>query len=149
MNEILSVLLAIAFFFGLFLVAKAAFIKRRRTDFCAICAAVSTTWVALLALYYLGIFKDQLIIAILLGETTLGIFYLAREKLDRAFRVFQLPFLLTLITAAYLLFSVPGDVKAVIVFLALLWSAFILVFVVRKNKKMRSVAEKLISCCRE
>ncbi len=47
---------------------------------CAICAAVSLTWVALLGLKFAGIEINSLLIGILMGESVVGIMYLFERK---------------------------------------------------------------------
>lgn len=46
---------------------------------CAICAAVSLTWLGLLFLWLAGLNIDPLIIAILMGQSIVGIMYKAEE----------------------------------------------------------------------
>jgi hypothetical protein len=64
---------------------------------CAICAAVSTTWLGLLALKLSGYNIPLLIPAILMGETVVGGMY-AIEKKDRRFRILR-PFIILVGTA--------------------------------------------------
>ncbi len=149
MGGILAALLAITILFFVFLAARSASKKLRKLIFCAVCMAVSLTWITLLALYYLGIFQNQLLIALFMGETVLGVFYLARDRFGKSFELFQLPLLLTLITAAYLLLSIPGDLMQVAALLALLWAVFLLVFLSRKNRRLRLLVRELINCCRQ
>ena len=55
-------------------------IKKR---ICSVCAAVSTTWIVLLLLSYLGYFSDKLIIGILMGESVTGLMYFVAKKYEK------------------------------------------------------------------
>jgi len=55
--------------------------KQVKHKICAICGAVSLTWITLLILTYLGFAIDPLIIGILMGESVTGIMYLFERKI--------------------------------------------------------------------
>lgn len=50
---------------------------------CAICAAVSLTWLSLLILWLTGFKIDPLVIAILMGQSIVGIMYQAEEYFEK------------------------------------------------------------------
>ena len=83
---VLFFILALFLFFALIITP---FIKNRfNKKLCAICAAVSLTWIGLLIAKYLGYSIDALILAILMGESVTGIMYLFEgyaEKKNRKF----------------------------------------------------------------
>ncbi|MEK6812122.1 MAG: hypothetical protein AABX76_01040, partial [Nanoarchaeota archaeon] len=58
---------------------------------CIICASVSLTWIVLLTFYLLKIFTDKTIIAILMGQTSLALFYIWEKKVKNKVRLFRLP----------------------------------------------------------
>ncbi len=147
MNNLIIPLAGISIAFFVFLLLKELFGFSKR--FCAICIAVSLNWIALLVLYWLGIFEDIIIIALLLGETSLGIFYLVESKIKAEFKLFRLPFLLSLITAAYYLLTLKDDFLKPLIFLIALWLLFVLIYISKNNKQIGALVEKIIKCCRE
>ena len=110
-----------------------------KKKFCVICVSVSLTWITLLILYFLNIFTDKLIIGILMGGTSVGLFYMLYEKIG----IFKLPFLLTLISMIY--FILGGFVISTLYLIAGLWLLFILIYLFKFNK----LAKKLIECCKK
>ena len=144
MNSLLLALGSITALFVLFLVGK-TMVKK---EFCAVCAAVSVTWIGLLILYYIGSFSDTTLIAILLGQTVVGIFYVVEKKVPSSLTVFRLPFLLTLTVLGYFLLSVPEGYWKVMVFLLFLWIFFIGLYVYNRNKVVNKLVRKIIDCCK-
>src|SRR3989338_1721643 len=145
MNSLLLALGSITALFVLFLVGK-TMVKK---EFCAVCAAVSVTWIGLLILYYIGSFSDTTLIAILLGQTVVGIFYVVEKKVPSSLTVFRLPFLLTLTVLGYFLLSVPEGYGKVMVFLLFLWIFFIGLYVYNRNKVVNKLVRKIIDCCKK
>ena len=88
MDTITTVLIGIVILFFILLVLKNIFNLKK---FCAICISITLVWVLLLISYFLNIFIDKTIIAILMGHTSLGIFYLWEKKTKEKFKVFRLP----------------------------------------------------------
>ena len=149
MTNILFVLLGITVLFFILLGVKELLSRKLKENFCVICAAVSISWVTLLVLYWLNIFNNQVILALLIGESTVGIFYLADARAKDDFKIFRLPFLLTLIAIGYSLIVVPDDFIGIIAFLLILWLLFILLFFYRNNRRINSFIKKLLECCRK
>ena len=129
--------------------------KLLKLDICAICAAVSSTWLALLALYYAGYRIDPLMPAILMGQSVTGLMYMYERRVKKtkfrwplAFRIF-FPLGGTLLVYAAVSRRVAAEsygtaavVAAAIVVLA------IGVFVFGKfNKQVMGVIKKLEECC--
>jgi len=78
--------IVLALIFFLFLVIALLNIsieKIFRKKICAICAAVSLTWMALLLAKFFGYAVDDIIIAILMGESITGIMYLFEDYANR------------------------------------------------------------------
>ena len=148
MINIFYIFIGIIVLFFIFLIAK-GFSKKFKDKFCAICAAVSVTWICLLVLYWLGIFENKVIIALLMGQSILGVYYIAEKKAKQELQVFRLPFLLTLIAFGYSLLTVPGDLIMVILLLLALWTFFIFLYLYRNNKNMRSFVKKIVECCKK
>jgi len=142
------IFLTIALLFFVLLIAKALIrLKFKKFDFCVICASVSLTWLALLALYYIGFFNNPVLIALLMGGSIVGIFYLIEGKVKKELKLFRLPFLLSLIFAAYLLLSLSISIKTIFLLIAL-WLLFLFVFYYRKSKKLKKAIDKIIECCK-
>jgi len=136
MNFDLTLILAgiMALFFILLLIKS--FIKKK---FCVVCVSVSLTWITLLILYFLDIFTDKLIIGILMGGTSVGLFYMLHEKLG----IFKLPFLLTLISIIY--FILESFVVNGLYLIAGLWVLFF-IFNLFQNKPF---FKKIVECCKK
>ncbi len=145
MDGIFVLLLSIVLFFIIFLIIKEIF---KLNKFCVICISVALTWIIFLILYFLDIFKDKIILAILIGQSSIGIFYLLDNKVKDELKMFKLPFLLTLIVIAYYVLSAPLDIIKNILFIALIWFVLFLVYLYRKNKRVNSFMNKLVECCK-
>ena len=114
--------------------------------FCALCISVSLTWIVLLILFLTNIFTDKIIIAILMGHTSLGIFYLWEKNVKEKFKIFRLPLLLTFIFIIYIVLE-NFEFNSFLLILGL-WIVFSLIYLFRNNKKFSKFAKKLIECCR-
>lgn len=145
MENITLILIGISALFFILLLVKEIFNKRKK-KFCAICTAVSLTWIILLVLYFLDIFNDKIILALLIGHTSLGIFYLVENKVKEKFKLFRLPFLLTLIILFYYL--IQGFIFESLLFIIILWVLFILIYSFKNNKGLNLFAKKIIECCK-
>ncbi len=117
--------------------------------FCVICVSVSITWMALLALYWLGMFDQPVIIAVLLGQTIVGLYYFLEKNTDEGLHVFRLPFLLTLTLAGFLALGVTTDLVYGLGLLALLWGALSLLYFYRQSPKTKIVVDRIIACCKD
>ena len=113
---------------------------------CVLCVSVSLTWIVLLILFLTNIFTDKIIIAILMGHTSLGIFYLWEKNVKEKFKIFRLPLLLTFIFIIYAVLE-NFEFNSLLLILGL-WIVFSLIYLFRNNKKFSKVAKKLIECCR-
>lgn len=145
---LLQILLGITSLFFLFLIAKSMLSNKFNENFCVICAAISISWIALLFLLKLSYFNDKTITALLMGQSILGVFYLVEKKAKEQYKIFRLPFLLTLTVLAYYILEPQQDIIDSIIFLSILWLIFVLVFVYRNNNKVNMLTKRLIECCR-
>lgn len=66
--------------FFLWLAIKEVLYKLVEKKFCAICATVSNTWLILLLLKFLGYSIPLMIVAILMGESVVGLMYTFEKK---------------------------------------------------------------------
>ena len=72
MDLLFLVVLGISFLFFIFLGIKELVSKNSKKEFCVVCASIFLTWVLLLILNSLNLFQNRILIAILIGESTLG-----------------------------------------------------------------------------
>ena len=140
MELITIVLIGITILFFLLLAMKTIFNIKKA---CAICLSVTLSWIILLILYFLNIFADKIIIAILMGHTSLGIYYILEKKVKKKFLLFRLPYLLTSISVIY--FILEGLNINTLILLAVIWLFFALVYLFKFNK----LTKKLIECCKK
>lgn len=140
MELINLVLIGIILLFFILLAIKSIFNIKK---FCAICLSVNLSWIILLVLYFANIFTEKIIIAILMGHTSLGIFYLWEKKVKEKFKVFRLPLLLTFIFIIYITFG-QFNFNGLIIILAL-WVLFFIIYLFKFNK----LTKKLIECCKK
>jgi hypothetical protein len=115
---------------------------------CALCAAVSTTWILLLALLYMGKEIDQTLIGILMGGSAVGLMYYLENKLPDKYHLFKFPFLITLILLIYLLLSQDTSNSRFYIDLTSLWAVFIALYFLRHRKAFNGAVKKLIECCK-
>lgn len=139
----LAIFLAIVLFFIIFLAIKGI----AKKTFCVICASISLTWLAFLFLYYAGLFREPVLIAVLIGESIVGIYYLLEKHIKENLLIFRLPFLLTLTFAAYLLFA-RKEIISIGLFLGGSWIAFLTIYIYRHNVGLKGLTDRIISCCK-
>lgn len=143
MSDLALVLLSITGWFGLLLVVKQIF---PRLKVCAICLAVSITWFGLLILLWLDVFSNQLLIALLMGQSSLGLYYLLEKRAPKRFLVFRLPVLASLIVIIYALLAQTLPIDAIVIVTSI-WLMISLLYVYRTNVNVRNKAKALIECC--
>ncbi len=136
-------------FFIMLLILKSFLPRSLQKSFCVICGAVSLTWILLLILFKNGLFANNLIIALLIGQSTVGIYYYVERKLPEKFHLFRLPFLLTLIVTGYSLITISSTLIFEILSLFSLWIVFIILYVSRNTSSLKKLVEKIIKCCRK
>src|SRR3989344_6478503 len=144
--NLFSVLLLITVLFFIFLLIKPIFKKNK---ICVICASVFISWLVILILFWKGKFLNKTILAILIGESTLGIFYLIEDKVKEELKLFGLPFLLTLILMGYTLIEGFNYSSKVLYFLIVLWGLLFIVYLFRDKGKLGDIARKLVECCKK
>ena len=143
MEFITWILIGISLLFFLILAVKSLIGNKK---FCVICISVSLTWITLLVLYFLKIFPDKIIIAILMGHTSLGLFYLWEKKVREKFKIFRLPLLLSFIFIIYSILEIFSFNS--LIFLIILWSLFFIIYLFRTKKGVRKFFNKIIECCK-
>lgn len=146
--EIILIFVFICILFFSLLGVKELFSKKIKKKFCVICVSISLTWLILLVLIYYGLFEDKTIVALLIGQSILGIFYIWEKKAKEKMRVFRLPLLLTLILIGYSLIEGFSYGFSVLIFLAVLWIFFIFMFAYRSEGKIGRLFKKILECCK-
>lgn len=139
----IEALAGIAVLFFLYLILQ------RWIRLCAICLASATVWVVLLTLTWAGIYEDAILVALLIGMSALGTYYLFEKNAPERLHMFRLPLLLTLIFAGYSLLGIPDDILPSLFFLSALWAAFGTIYAYRNSKAFSGLIERLIACCRD
>jgi len=114
---------------------------------CVICLTISTSWLILLALYAAGLFHDPVLIALLAGQSIVGLYYLLEKRVPKQLLVFRLPLLLTLTLAAYSVLNWRSSLLPVYWFVLGLWIAARLLLAYTSDPARPSLAKQLIDCC--
>ena len=142
MTDIVWSFIAIAglFYSGLFLKPLI------KSNLCTICLAVSLTWFTLLIMRELCWFDNNLILAILLGQSVVGGYYLWERRAETDWLIFRLPVLLTLTFIAWslLLLELNPELFGVV---AAIWVVHGLLYAYRTRPGVKSHVDKLLACC--
>ncbi len=147
MEALFNVLLGIIAVFFVFLIIKQLLPKKSREKMCVICLSVSLTWIFLLILYFFNVFNNIILIALLMGQSVVGFFYFIESKASQKFKIFRLPFLLTLTAIAYFLITKEINLKSLLLII-ILWILFVFVYLYRNNPHIKGFVKKLIECCK-
>ncbi|MBI5389645.1 hypothetical protein HZB01_04685 [Candidatus Woesearchaeota archaeon] len=122
-------------------------IKQR---FCVLCSSVFVVWVALLILLRIGFFQNPILIALLIGQTTIGLFYLIEHALENKYKrylLFRLPIYLTLTLIAYLIIN-PREVAGAVVVAGGVWTLLGLVYLYQQIPRLNTFVNKVVECCK-
>jgi len=82
-----------------------------------------------------------------MGMSLTGIYYFTERKIgkiNKKFRIFRLPFILTLIALAYYVLTLEDIINSIFI-IAGLWALFVLVYIYNNSKLIK----KLLECCKE
>lgn len=139
------IFLTITVLFFLLLISKSLL----KLKVCVICLSVSITWLAALTLYKLHYFDNPILLALFMGQSITGIYYLLEKKLHEKYHIFRLPALLSLSLGFYALLSPSPDISAILYLVLGLWLLFFGLFTYRKNPKLRTAVDKIIACCKD
>jgi len=140
MIQLTTILLGISVLFFVFLGVKKVM---KSKNLCVICTTITTSWIILLALYLLEIFIDTTILAILMGHTSLGVYYILERRVKERLLIFRLPYILTSITIIY--FVLGGFLLDAFYFIFALWGLFLIIYLLRNNK----LAGEILECCKK
>ena len=117
--------------------------------FCVICASMSLTWIGLIIMYWMDLFDNSVLIALLMGQSVVGAYYLLEKRLPEKTHIFRLCFLLSLTLAGYALLEIPEDVLSIIILLSILWLVLAIAYVYREHSAVRGMVSKIIACCKD
>lgn len=125
-----------------------------KKEFCVLCVTTSFSWLTLSILHWLNLFDNLLFIALLMGGTIVGVFYLVEQKVKEELTLFRLPFLLSLILLGYALLDLNSPNTSIhwppsILIIIVLWILFTLIYLYRKNATFKSTIQKMIGCCKK
>ena len=138
----LEVLLAITTIYLFLLLLK----SKLQSRICAICLAVSLTWVGLLAAYHMGWFGNGLLLGILMGQSITGLYYLFEKHVPEPLLLFRLPLLLSLTYFFYGVLTLQFHLWAAL-FLAGIWLCGLLLHAHRTNPRIRNIVQRIYDCC--
>ena len=141
--DILLVFSGIVIGFALLLVFK----KITSLRFCVACVSIAGAWVLLLVLYWFGIFDNLILLALLMGQSIVGVYYLLEKRLPQRYQVFRMPFLLSATFVAYT--TLAGLEFPALWLLVSLWIASGLLYFYRHHPKLKSTVDHLLACCRD
>lgn len=144
MNSPLVLLLVITILFILLLILKSA-LKLR---FCVICASVSLTWLGFLFWHWFVEQGDVLLLALLMGQSIIGLCYLVEKKVPDHYQLFRLPFLLSLTAIGIILLGFLTNLFQIFLFLIILWIITGLLYLYRQNPRMHKIIQHIIACCK-
>ncbi|RME54933.1 DUF1049 domain-containing protein [Candidatus Woesearchaeota archaeon] len=149
-----AVLTSIAVLFLLIVFLKARF---KLDKVCAVCGAVSLTWLALLVLKFFGYGIDSLIIGILMGQSVTGWMYVFEKKAKELGKPnsLWLKIFIILLGTAFVYYLINFSLTMLIVSAVLLF--FMLIFILtilgskkqhrHYNEKIKKLEEKFEHCC--
>jgi len=145
MSEITLPFLAIILLF-VFLLTLKKFVKLK---YCTICMSVSLTWGALLLAHWYGVYSNLIVIAVLMGQSAVGFYYLLERRVKEGLLLFRLPFLLT--ETWVILFVLGGvaisDRSSLLIVLS--WGITLFLYVYRNNKRVNIIVKRVIACCKD
>lgn len=144
MSISLLVFLSISLLFLLLLAVK----QWARVKLCPLCLAVGSSWFALLILNRLGIVIEPIITALLLGQSVVGVYYMAEKRVPERYHVFRLPFLLTFTLMALALLG-EERLGGATLFVAGTWVVFGILYTWRQNTRVAKIVQRVIACCRD
>lgn len=120
--------------------------SRSNVKWCAICLAVSLTWVGLLVARETEWFTNDVLLALLMGESVVGGYYLLDREVKKELLIFRLPALLTLTLVAYVMVTKTMHLPTLL-FIGVIWTIHTSLYVYRQNPRVKTKMDHLIACC--
>ena len=132
---------------GLFAIAL---VVRQITSFkiCALCFAVSASWLVGLADYFSKriIFDNPIVFAILIGGSAGGLVDYLSSISPNKFSFFKFPYFITALLLIDFVFRREATAPAVLLIVGI-WLVFFLIFIFR-NKNTKNWFQKILECCK-
>ena len=122
--------------------------QKSKKKICAICAGVFLTWLLLFVLYKTEVYKDTVLLSLLMGQSITGLYYLGIRRLPKSLRIFTLPFFLSLTAVFYLLIT-EEFIAAAFGLLTALWLVAWVIFVNREDPGKKPLAQAVTNCCED
>lgn len=141
MAEIIFVVIAAIFILMLFIN------KMLTHKFCAICVSIFLAWSVLFALNKFGLFKDGILIGLLMGQSISGAYYALRSRVNRSMLIFTLPFFLTTTVIAYSLLTNIDPSLSQLLFMLAIWIISYTIFVYRNDPGKKAISDAVMNCC--
>lgn len=141
-SDIFWVFLGIVVVFYGMLALKSAL----KLSVCSICAAVSLSWLNLLVLRALGWYENGILLALLMGMSVVGGYYLWERGAKKQQLIFRLPVILTLTFLAWSTVMFKLDF-ALVALMALVWLVHGTLYVYRHSPAIKPRVDKIIACC--
>ena len=116
--------------------------------FCSICVSIPLTWLVLFALYKNGQFKDEILLALLMGQSIAGLYYFVLKRLPSSLRIFTLPYFLSFTAFFYFLITSELVIGA-FGLLTGLWLLAWIIFSWRNDPSKKRFADTAMNCCEE
>jgi len=116
--------------------------------FCVMCLSVGITWFTMLILYRMGEPINSSLLALLIGMSITGVYYLVEKNTSEKMHLFRVPFIVSLIYAGYYIINLSFSFNALLILL-IIWLIFGVIFIAKDKKGARSFVENIIACCRD
>ncbi len=116
---------------------------------CALCMSISSTWLGLLILYWTERFNNPVILALLIGNSIVGIYYLLEKKVSERLHILKFPFFLSMVFVGYGLVKPEAwNSLPTILLLTGLWLLFGFLFAYQNTPKLTGLVKSIINCCK-
>ncbi len=125
-------------------------LRRIFPKMCAICFAVTTTW--LVGLIYLMFSStnimaiNTIMLGILMGGSAVGSMYFVFSNKAENWQIFKLPYIVTLFSLVYVVLSKSIQLNIIILVVSL-WVVFLLIYFSR-NKQSSKWFKEIVECCK-
>ncbi len=141
----LTLLLLVSFFAGSVIFRKTSSVK-----VCAICSAVSLTWLVLLLILWTKGSVDPLILGILMGGSAVGAMYYLSAKIPERYQLLKFPFLVSLFWVAFrVVRGIEAAILKEIILLGGMWIIFGAIFLLYQHNRLRDIGKRLMECCKD
>jgi len=114
---------------------------------CALCGAVSLTWILILVFLYVGKEVDVTSLSILMGGSIVGLMYYLERKLPEDYEIFRVPYFISAFLVTYMLVEKKIEIPLFVSLLGL-WVLFIIFLFLYRADKFKSSLRKIIECCK-